>query len=227
MMNKQRMLSAMMLGIALNMTTPNCTTQTMLSVSAKPNPTKTMYTTTGVNVRVKPSVKSKKVKTLKTNTKVVVVKKMKNGWTRIKLNGKYRYLCSKYLSKKKTSNRWNVTLSNNEIDLLSRIVYHEARGESNVGQQAVVEVILNRMKSSKYPNSLHGVVSQPGQFASYKLINRSMNQSQFNNCKKNVKKVLKGKTNILSKSYLYFSVGGHSNHAGVIRIGNHQFCKTY
>lgn len=46
-MIKQRMLSAMMLGIALNMTTPNCTTQTMLSVSAKPNPTKTMYTTTG------------------------------------------------------------------------------------------------------------------------------------------------------------------------------------
>ena len=101
MMNKQRMLSAMMLGIALNMTTPNCTTQTMLSVSAKPNPTKTMYTTTGVNVRVKPSAKSKKVKTLKMNTKVVVVKKHKNGWSKIKLKGKYRYICSKYLSKKK------------------------------------------------------------------------------------------------------------------------------
>ena len=101
MMNKQRMLSAMMLGIALNMTTPNCTTQTMLSVSAKPNPAKTMYTTTGVNVRVKPSAKSKKVKTLKMNTKVVVVKKHKNGWSKIKLKGKYRYICSKYLSKKK------------------------------------------------------------------------------------------------------------------------------
>ena len=101
MMNKQRMLSAMMLGIALNITTPNCTTQTMLSVSAKPNPTKTMYTTTGVNVRVKPSAKSKKVKTLKMNTKVVVVKKHKNGWSKIKLKGKYRYICSKYLSKKK------------------------------------------------------------------------------------------------------------------------------
>lgn len=225
-MIKQRMLSAMGVIIALNIITQNCTTQQTMLVSAKPNHTK-MYTTTNVNVRVKPSAKSKKVKTLKPNTRVVVVKKLKNGWTKIKLKGKYRYLCSKYLSKKKTSNRWNITLSNNEIDLLSRIVYHEARGESDIGQQAVVETIFNRIKSSKYPDSLYGVVSQSGQFASYKLINRSMKQSQFNNCKKNVKKVLKGKTNILPKSYLYFSIGGHSNHEGVIRIGNHQFCKTY
>ena len=115
MMNKQRMLSAMMLGIALNMTTPNCTTQTMLSVSAKPNPTKTMYTTTGVNVRVKPSAKSKKVKTLKMNTKVVVVKKHKNGWSKIKLKGKYRYICSKYLSKKKVKYVDMDTPSNNSF----------------------------------------------------------------------------------------------------------------
>lgn len=115
MMNKQRMLSAMMLGIALNITTPNCTTQTMLSVSAKPNPTKTMYTTTGVNVRVKPSAKSKKVKTLKMNTKVVVVKKHKNGWSKIKLKGKYRYICSKYLSKKKVKYVDMDTPSNNSF----------------------------------------------------------------------------------------------------------------
>lgn len=98
-MIKQRMLSAMMLVIALN--TTHCTTQTMLSVSAKSNPTKIMYTTTGVNVRAKPSVKSKKVRTLKMNTKVVVVKKHKNGWTKIKLKGKDRYIYSKYLSKNK------------------------------------------------------------------------------------------------------------------------------
>ena len=115
MINKQRMLSAMMFGIALNMTTPYCTTQTMLSVSAvKPNPTKVMYTTTSVNVRVKPTVKSKKVKTLKMNTKVKVVKKSKK-WTKIKLKGKYRYICSKYLSKKKVKYVDMDTPSNNSF----------------------------------------------------------------------------------------------------------------
>ena len=115
-MIKQRMLSAMMLGIALNIITPNCTTQTMLSISAKPNPTKTktMYTTTRVNVRVKPTVKSRKVKTLDMNTKVKVVK-MSKKWTKIKFKGKYRYICSKYLSKKKVNYVDMDTPSNNSF----------------------------------------------------------------------------------------------------------------
>ena len=227
MIKKQRMLSAMILVIALNITQHNCTTQTMLSVSAKSKPKTIMYTTTRVNVRTKPTVKSKKIKTLNMNTKVVVVKKCKNGWSKIKFKGKYRYICSEYLSKKKKINKWNIKLNNSEIDLLTKIVYHEARGESNKGQQAVVEVVFNRMKHKKYPNTLYEVVSQQGQFESYKLINLEVDNEQYKKCKKNVKKVLKGKTNILTKGYLYFSVGGHGNHDGMIKIGNHQFCETY
>ena len=45
--------------------------------------------------------------------------------------------------------------------------------------------------------------------------------------KKNVKKVLNGETNILSNDYLYFSVGGHASHSSMVRVGAHQFCKTY
>ena len=41
------------------------------------------------------------------------------------------------------------------------------------------------------------------------------------------KKVLNGETNILSNDYLYFSVGGHASHSSMVRVGAHQFCKTY
>ena len=152
MMNKQRMLSAMMLGIALNITTPNCTTQTMLSVSAKPNPTKTMYTTTGVNVRVKPSAKSKKVKTLKMNTKVVVVKKHKNGWSKIKLKGKYRYICSKYLSKKKVKYVDMDTPSNNSFKsyMSYKCITNRSSKQYKFQQECYTGYYGIRMKDGRY-----------------------------------------------------------------------------
>lgn len=99
-MIKQRMLSAMMLVVALNTTNiHNCTTQTML-VNAAKKP-KIMYTTTRVNIRTKPTTKSKIVRTVKTNRKIKVVKKLDNGWTKIIFKGKKRYINSKYLSKMK------------------------------------------------------------------------------------------------------------------------------
>ncbi len=49
--------------------------------------------------------------------------------------------------------------------LLARCVYGEARGESYTGQVAVAAVILNRVKSSSFPNSIAGVIYQPGAFS--------------------------------------------------------------
>jgi N-acetylmuramoyl-L-alanine amidase len=49
--------------------------------------------------------------------------------------------------------------------LLARCVYGESRGESYKGQVAVAAVILNRVKSSKFPNSISGVIYQPGAFS--------------------------------------------------------------
>ncbi|MDO4572868.1 MAG: spore cortex-lytic enzyme, partial [Clostridia bacterium] len=49
--------------------------------------------------------------------------------------------------------------------LLARCVYGEARGETYKGQVAVAAVILNRVKSSSFPNSIAGVIYQPGAFS--------------------------------------------------------------
>lgn len=54
--------------------------------------------------------------------------------------------------------------SSSDLQLLARCIYAEARGESYVGQVAVGAVILNRVKSPKFPNSIAGVIYQPWAF---------------------------------------------------------------
>ncbi|MGI6239774.1 MAG: spore cortex-lytic enzyme [Christensenellales bacterium] len=49
--------------------------------------------------------------------------------------------------------------------LLSRLVYGEARGESYKGQVAVAAVVLNRVRSSQFPNTISGVIYQKGAFS--------------------------------------------------------------
>lgn len=51
-----------------------------------------------------------------------------------------------------------------DIQLMARAINGEARGEPYEGQVAVGAVILNRVKSSKFPNSISGVIYQPGAF---------------------------------------------------------------
>ena len=70
----------------------------------------------------------------------------------------------------KTSNasRWNITLSQSEIKLLKQIVFLESGNESENGIIAVTEVILNRIYSDSFPNTLQKVVSQRNAFSTYK-----------------------------------------------------------
>jgi N-acetylmuramoyl-L-alanine amidase len=53
---------------------------------------------------------------------------------------------------------------NNEEELLARIVHAESKGEPYLGQVCVAAVILNRVDSADFPNSLAGVIYQPGAF---------------------------------------------------------------
>ena len=49
-----------------------------------------------------------------------------------------------------------------EMDCLAKTVYFEARGESEKGQRAVAAVVLNRVKSSRFPDTICEVVHQGG-----------------------------------------------------------------
>lgn len=56
------------------------------------------------------------------------------------------------------------TSSRSDANLLARVVHGEARGESYTGKVAVAAVVLNRVRSSKFPNTIAGVVYQAGAF---------------------------------------------------------------
>ena len=57
------------------------------------------------------------------------------------------------------------TVTPDELDILHRIVWAEARGEDARGQQLIVNVIMNRVNSPGFPDTLRDVVFQPGQFS--------------------------------------------------------------
>ena len=54
--------------------------------------------------------------------------------------------------------------SSNDIQLMANAVYGEARGEPYTGQVAVAAVILNRVNSASFPNTVSGVIFEPGAF---------------------------------------------------------------
>lgn len=72
--------------------------------------------------------------------------------------------------------------SSTDLNLLARVVYGEARGEPYTGQVAVAAVVLNRVKSSSFPNTVAGVVYQSGAFdcVSDGQINLAPNQTAYN-----------------------------------------------
>mgnify|MGYP004617208165 FL=1 len=54
--------------------------------------------------------------------------------------------------------------SSSDVQLIARAINGEARGEPYEGQVAVGAVIMNRVKSSKFPNTISGVIYQQGAF---------------------------------------------------------------
>ena len=55
--------------------------------------------------------------------------------------------------------------SSGDVDLLARVISAESRGEPYAGQVAVGAVILNRISHPSFPNTLAGVIYQPGAFS--------------------------------------------------------------
>ena len=71
-----------------------------------------------------------------------------------------------FIVDKESSNNVSLakTTSTSDIQLMARAINGEARGEPYEGQVAVGAVILNRVKDSRFPNSISGVIYQPGAF---------------------------------------------------------------
>lgn len=119
------------------------------------------------------------------------------------------------------------TSSNNNVDLLARIINGEARGESYTGQVAVGAVVLNRVRSSSFPNTIAGVIYQPGAFTA--VSDGQINKPVVQSCYNAARDALNGwdpsggalyyfNPNTATSSWIW-------SRPVVARIGNHVFCK--
>ena len=115
-----------------------------------------------------------------------------------------------------------ISLTDEEIDLLAKIVWLEANGEPVEGQEAVVEVVLNRMASDLYPDTLYDVLSQnnPVQFVSWKRRDKAHpTETEY----QSIYNVLNGNTDLLRNDTMNFSTYPLTSNLDV-KICCHYFC---
>lgn len=129
---------------------------------------------------------------------------------------------AKKIASEKYDNRWGIKkVTKAEVELLARITYLEAGNQGNKGEQAVIETIFNRVAHKRFPKTITKVLSQKNQFSTWKSRSRGKIRQQE---LKNIYKVLSGKTDILSKKVVYFSVGA-MNRKIELHYKNHYFCR--
>ncbi len=163
--------------------------------------------------RSKSKIKAKKARTKKVRTKKARTKKAR--------------------ARKKSRSNY----SRADLRLMSSIINCEAGIEPYQGKLAVGIVVMNRIKSKSFPNTLRGVIYQRGQFSPVRngSLNRKLSEydsgrtksKQWKTCIKAAKKVLTGKRTILYRgreknmnNFYFFSVGLRNAR---MSLGGHKF----
>lgn len=121
----------------------------------------------------------------------------------------------------------NIDMTDEELQELAAIVFLEAGNQSAEGQQAVVEVVFNRVLHSGFPDTVHDVLHQGEdssvpQFSTiYGIGSATPTQAQYDA----IAGALYGDT-ILDADVVFFSRNGENDRVWG-KIGDHVFCREY
>ncbi|SHN74483.1 N-acetylmuramoyl-L-alanine amidase [Paenibacillus sp. ov031] len=125
---------------------------------------------------------------------------------------------------------WSYSVSDKELLLLQKIVMAEAEGEPYEGKVAVANVVLNRLRSANFPDTIYKVIYQKSQFspvANGRLKRVTPNEDSI----KAVNAALNGKKEVADDTYYFLSLTladdltvAHSQKK-VKTIGHHTFYK--
>lgn len=130
-----------------------------------------------------------------------------------------------YVPPKPTGRYQSIQLSEDERGLIAMVVYREARGESDEGQKAIVEIILNRYLSA-YGGSttIYDVIYAERQFScAHMLTTKPITElGRLSNAFDMVDEVLKETTYEVKSYYMYFNTEKPKT-SDYIKIGNHYF----
>ncbi|MBE6837857.1 MAG: cell wall hydrolase [Ruminococcus sp.] len=204
------------------------TTTTVTTTQKKPTYTEqaidktTFYLTTNVNLRKGPGTSYTKLVTLKKDTAVVAVVKVSNGWYKVEANGYTGYLIDDYLTTKKPAvtttttqkvetttpepstpgSKPVISYTDEELEMFYYVVEGEVGGCSEKSKLVVANVIINRVKSPRFANTLKGVMTAKSQFTAinnYYSKKRTPTKSTID-C---VNRALYGEDNSLGALYFY------------------------
>lgn len=120
------------------------------------------------------------------------------------------------------------TISDDQY-LLAYVIWHEAGNQSYEGMQAVGIVVMNRVRSGSFPNTVYNVINQPGQFFSLSVAFAQSNYDWLpQGCKDAASYALAGNVYAgnIDMSNMYFFASGARAY-GEIHIGGHYFRSSY
>jgi uncharacterized protein YgiM (DUF1202 family) len=218
----------------------------------------------GLNVREDPSIEAKKLTVIYQNEKYPV-EEVKDDWLLINIDDenikgyvkkefaeldvefedavskeeeqKILQVQAEERARKETEvkQRDGVNYTEADLRLLACLVHAEAGTQSYEGKLAVANVVLNRVKSSKYPDTIKAVIYQSGQFsvaASGSLEKQLNNYDNYSSKSqklsiKAAKDALEGANNIGSRLYFHSyktaARKGYTSYAKSVKLGDHLF----
>ena len=113
-----------------------------------------------------------------------------------------------------------------DLNLLARLISAEARGEPYVGQVAVGAVVLNRVDHPSFPNTISGVIYQPGAFSC--LDDGQFDQPIAESAYRAAQDALNGYDPSYGAIYYFNPATATSkwiwSRPAIVTIGNHRFC---
>lgn len=111
-------------------------------------------------------------------------------------------------------------ISDEEIELLALVTVAEAEGESEYGKRLVIDTILNRVDSGRFPNTIKDVIYQKNQFTSM-WNGRTSRCRVTDDVRRLVREELKTRTN---SDVLFFTAGEYGRYGTpAFQVGNHYF----
>ena len=117
--------------------------------------------------------------------------------------------------------------SSDNVTLLAKVINGEARGEIYTGQVAVGAVVLNRVRSSSFPNTIAGVIYQSGAFTA--VSDGQINLQPQQSCYNAARDALNGWDPTGGALYYYNPATATSSWIWsrpiLVKIGRHNFCK--
>lgn len=114
-----------------------------------------------------------------------------------------------------------ITLTDDEINLISLITVGEAEGEEDIGKRLVIDTILNRVDSLYFPNSVSDVIYQESQFSC--VWNGRLDRCVITDEIREL--VISEATKRTNREVIFFTAGEYGKYGvPMFKEGNHYFC---